>query len=174
MVLDIILIVLGVALLITGIIGCIFPVIPGPPLSFAGLLLLHFTSAADITTFTLILTAVLATVATILDYIVPSWGTKKAGGSKWGVRGSGLGLIVGLFFSPIGIFVGPFIGALLAELIYHYTKKDSEDESKTKITKSLKAALGSFLGLMFGVVLKLIVSCFIAFLFVKELIVGFF
>lgn len=171
---DIALIIVGAILIIAGIVGCIFPVIPGPPLSFVGLLLLHFTTNVDITTFTLILAGVLATVSTILDYIVPVWGTKKAGGSKWGTRGSGLGLIVGLFFSPIGIFVGPFIGALLGELIYHYTRKDNFDSDGKKFNKSFKAALGSFMGLMFGIVLKLAVSCFIAFVFVKELIIGFF
>ncbi|MBN2778733.1 MAG: DUF456 domain-containing protein [Bacteroidales bacterium] len=168
---DIVLIILGFVLILAGIVGCILPVIPGPPLSFAGLLLLHFTEPVDLTAFTLILTAVLATVATVLDYIVPVWGTKKAGGSKWGTRGSGLGLIVGLFFAPIGIFVGPFIGAMLGELLYHYTKKDNPDNDSVKFNKSLKAAFGSFLGLMFGVVLKLIVSCFIAFIFVKEVII---
>ncbi|PLX06398.1 MAG: DUF456 domain-containing protein [Marinilabiliales bacterium] len=171
---DIALLIIGFILILAGIVGCIFPVIPGPPLSFLGLLLLHFTGAVDITTFTLILTGVLATVSTILDYVVPVWGTKKAGGSKWGTRVSGLGLIVGLFFSPIGIFVGPFIGALAGELIYHYTRKDNPDNDGTKMKKSFKAALGSFLGLMFGIVLKLIVSCFIAFVFVKEFIRGFF
>ncbi|MDD3740786.1 MAG: DUF456 domain-containing protein [Bacteroidales bacterium] len=170
---DITLLIIGLVFIIAGLIGCILPVIPGPPLSYIGLLLLHFTTKADITTFTLILTAILAIVATVLDYIVPVWGTKKAGGSKWGTRGSGLGLIVGLFFSPIGIFVGPFIGALVGELLFHYHhKKDNSDNAKFE--KSLKAALGSFLGLMFGVVLKIIVSCFIAFIFIKEAIIGFF
>lgn len=166
---DITLIIIGSLFIIAGIVGCIVPVLPGPPLSYIGLLLLHFTKIADFSTFTLIATALAAIIATILDYVVPVWGTKKAGGSKWGIRGSGLGLIIGLFFAPIGIFVGPFIGALLGELLYHYNfKKDvSEDD---KMMKSFKAALGSFMGLMFGVVIKIVVSCFIAFLFIKEII----
>ncbi|MDD4149209.1 MAG: DUF456 domain-containing protein [Bacteroidales bacterium] len=171
---DIALLIIGFILILAGIVGCILPVVPGPPLSFIGLLLLHFTTPVDLTLFTIILTAILAIVATILDYVVPVWGTKKAGGSKWGIRGSGLGLIVGLFFAPIGIFVGPFIGALLGEMIYHYNKKENTDKDSEKFNKSLKAALGSFIGLMFGVVLKLAVSCFIAFIFVKEFIVNFF
>lgn len=170
---DIVLLILGLILIIAGIIGCILPAIPGPPLSYIGLLLLHFTSKAEITTFTLILTGVFVIIATILDYVVPIWGTKKAGGSKWGTRGSGIGLIIGLFFSPIGIFVGPFLGALVGELLFHYYHKKDASEIE-KFNKSLKAAFGSFLGLMFGVVLKLIVSCFIAFLFIKEAIIGFF
>ncbi|MDD4217759.1 MAG: DUF456 domain-containing protein [Bacteroidales bacterium] len=171
---DIALIIIGFIFILAGIVGCILPIIPGPPLSFVGLLLLHFTAPVDLTTFTLILTASLAIVATVLDYIVPVWGTKKAGGSKWGTRGSGIGLIIGLFFAPTGIFVGPFIGALLGELLYHHSKNKDSIKDSEKFGKSLKAALGSFVGLMFGVVLKLAVSCFIAFLFVKEVIESFF
>ncbi|MDD2634279.1 MAG: DUF456 domain-containing protein [Bacteroidales bacterium] len=171
---DIALIIIGFILILAGIVGCMLPVIPGPPLSFLGLLLLHFTTAVDLTTFTLIFTVSLAIVATVLDYIVPVWGTKKAGGSKWGTRGSGIGLIIGLFFAPIGIFVGPFLGALIGELLYHYTKNKHTFKDSEKFSKSLTAALGSFLGLMFGIVLKLAVSCYIAFLFVKEVIVNFF
>jgi uncharacterized protein YqgC (DUF456 family) len=170
---DTTLLIIGIVLILAGIVGCILPVLPGPPLSFVGLLLLHFTSLVDISTFVLVIAGIAAAIATILDYIVPVWGTKKAGGSKWGVRGSGLGLIVGLFFSPIGIFVGPFVGALLGEMYHHYRQKDEISDSE-KFKKSLKAAVGSFFGLMFGVVIKLIVSCFIAFLFVKEAIQSYF
>lgn len=170
---DIALLIIGLILIIAGIIGCILPVIPGPPLSFLGLLMLHFTSHVDLSLFTLIFTGVAAIVVTALDYIVPVWGTKKAGGSKWGIRGSGIGLIIGLFFSPIGIFVGPFLGALLAELIFHFTKKN-EDDKNAKFVKSLKAAFGSFLGLMLGIVIKLIASCLMAFIFFKEAVMGFF
>ncbi len=170
---DIVLIILGSILIIAGIIGCILPVLPGPPLSFAGLLLLHFTSIVHFTTFTIIFTALAALLATILDYFVPAWGTKKAGGTKWGIRGSGIGVIIGLFFAPIGIFVFPFLGALIGELFYHYQiRKNVKDPDK--FSKSLVASLGSFLGLIFGIVLKLAVSCFIAFLFIKELILALF
>ena len=48
--LDIILIILGVLCLITGLMGCILPFLPGPPVAYLGLVLLHFTTycmAAD-------------------------------------------------------------------------------------------------------------------------------
>jgi len=170
---DIALLIIGFILILVGIVGCILPVVPGPPLSYIGLLLLHFTSYVDITWFTLIATAIATIIVTVLDYIIPVWGTKKAGGTKWGMRGSGLGLIVGLFFSPIGIFVGPFVGALIGELLYYYyIKKDADDNEK--FHKSIKAALGSFLGLMLGVGLKIFVSCLIGFIFVKEALIALF
>lgn len=170
---DIALIIIGFILIILGILGCILPVIPGPPISYVGLLLLHFTSKVDLSTFTLIFTAALTIVATILDYFVPVWGTKIAGGTKWGMRGCGIGLIIGMFFGIVGVFLFPFIGALIGEILYTY-KTNKENNNQINFSKSLKAAFGSFLGLLFGIILKLYVSCFIAFIFIKEVIINFF
>ncbi|HXK82679.1 MAG TPA: DUF456 domain-containing protein [Bacteroidales bacterium] len=171
MIIDVVLLVLGTALIIIGLIGCIVPVIPGPPISYGGILLLHFTSWVSFSLEFMLIWAVLVIAVTVLDYLVPIWGTKKSGGSKWGTWGSAIGLVVGLFFSPIGIFVGPFFGALVGELMYQY-KKDGKDieqpvSENQKMKKSLKAAFGSFLGLMVGIVLKLIVSGALAFSFVR-------
>lgn len=171
---DIALIIIGFIMIIAGIIGCILPVIPGPPLSYLGLILLHFTSYTDLSIFMLIFTGTAAIISTILDYYVPIWGTKKAGGTKWGIRGSALGLIAGLFFAPLGILIGPFIGAFLGEILYRNNISSKVEKKTDNFSNSLKAALGSFLGLMFGIALKLAVSCFIAFIFVKEIIIAMF
>ena len=109
--LDIILIVLGILFLLIGLAGCILPVLPGPPLTYIGLLLLHFTENYQFTTRFLIIWAIVAIVVTILDNVIPVWGTKKYGGSKKAIWGSILGLLVGLFlFPPFGIIIGPFAG----------------------------------------------------------------
>ncbi len=108
---DITLAVLGAALVLVGFIGSILPIIPGPPISWAGLLLLKWTDFVDdhgaayenalwILLFFVIL-------VTILDYVVPIMGTKKYGGSKRGVWGATIGVVVGLFFGPLGIIIGP-------------------------------------------------------------------
>ena len=52
--LDIILIILGVLCLITGLMGCILPFLPGPPVAYLGLVLLHFTDKVQYTTTQLI------------------------------------------------------------------------------------------------------------------------
>ncbi|MDD4639505.1 MAG: DUF456 domain-containing protein, partial [Bacteroidales bacterium] len=88
---DTLLIIIGFVLLLGGIAGCILPVIPGPPLSFAALLLLHFTSRVDIPLRILIILGTATLIVTILDYVIPLWGTKKFGGSKAGVRGATAG-----------------------------------------------------------------------------------
>lgn len=171
---DILLLTLGIALIVVGLIGCIIPVIPGPPISYGGILLLHLTSWVDYSTTFLLIWGVLVIVVTVLDYIVPILGTKKSGGSKWGSWGSAIGLIIGLFFSPIGIFIGPFFGALLGEIMYQYNKEGKDPnvpkEESEKIKIALKAALGSFIGLMFGIVFKLMVSGALAFFFIREII----
>ena len=43
----VLLIILGFIVLISGIIGCIIPVIPGPPLSFVALILLQTATHGD-------------------------------------------------------------------------------------------------------------------------------
>ncbi len=177
--LDIVLIVLGSLLILAGLVGCIVPVLPGPPISFAGIVVLHFTSFVSFSATMFIFLAGLAIVATVLDFIVPVWGTKKAGGSKWGVRGAAIGLIIGLLFggslgqlfipvlAPLaGMIIGPFLGALLGEILY-MNKKGVND-----FGKALVAAIGSFLGLMLGIVIKLAVSSFIAFIFVRAIIIN--
>jgi uncharacterized protein YqgC (DUF456 family) len=154
---DYILLILGILLMILGIIGCLVPVLPGPPLSFIGIILLHLTSFGHFTKPALITLAAIAIVVTILDYIVPVWGTRKFGGSKYGTRGATVGLIVGLFLGPIGIILGPLIGAFVGEMIY-----------RDDIAYALKAGFGSLLGFLTGIGLKLAASLVMTFYFVKE------
>jgi uncharacterized protein len=146
----------AISLLLFGIIGCLVPVLPGPPLSYAGLILLHLSRFASFSSEKLIILAVVAIVVTVMDYIVPIWGTRKFGGSKYGMRGATVGLIIGLFLGPPGIIMGPFIGAFVGELIY-----------KDDISYALKAGFGSLLGFLTGVGLKLAASFIITFYFIK-------
>ncbi|MDX9928296.1 MAG: DUF456 domain-containing protein [Bacteroidales bacterium] len=151
----------AVTLIILGILGCLLPVLPGPPLSYAGLLLLHFSRFAEFSKQVLIILAIVAVVVTVLDYIVPVWGTRKFGGSKYGARGATVGLIIGLFLGPAGIIIGPFIGAFVGELIY-----------KDDVRYALKAGFGSLLGFMTGVGLKLAASFAITFYFIRGIILN--
>jgi hypothetical protein len=156
---DYILLILGMMLMLFGIIGCLVPVLPGPPLSFLGLILLHATRFGQFTTPLLIIMAFLTVVVTVLDYFVPAWGTRKFGGSKYGTRGATIGLIIGLFLGPAGIIIGPLAGAIVGELIF-----------KDNIRYALRAGFGSLLGFLTGIGLKLAVSFVMTFYFVRELI----
>ena len=143
---DYFLIFLGILLLITGLLGSILPIIPGPPISYAGMVVLHFTDRFSFSDTTLIVYGIFMVIITVLDYVVPAWGTKKMGGSKYGIWGSTIGLIVGLFFfPPLGLIIGPFAGAFIGEVIKGQTSQ-----------VALTSAIGSFLGFVFGTLLKLI------------------
>ncbi len=156
---DYVLLILGIILMILGIMGCLVPVLPGPPISYLGLIMLHVTRFGQFTTTVLVSLAAIAIVVTILDYIVPIWGTRKFGGSKYGIRGATVGLIIGLFLGPVGIIVGPLIGAIVGELIF-----------KDDMKYAIRAGFGSLLGFLTGIGLKLAASFVITFYFVKELI----
>lgn len=115
---DILLIILGILCLLTGLAGCFLPVLPGPPVSYAGLLLLHFTDKIHFSTTHLILWALLVIIVQVLDYVTPMLGTKYSGGGKWGNWGCVIGTIAGLFvFPPWGVLIGPFAGAVIGELL---------------------------------------------------------
>jgi len=156
---DIFLIILAGILLVLGFLGSILPVLPGTPLSYLGILLLHFTSKVEFSIEFLVLWAILVILVQVLDYLIPIWGTKKFGGSKYGVWGSVLGMIAGLFFGPLGIILGPFIGAIIGELLAGKASKEA-----------IKAGFGTFVGFLFGTISKLIVAGFLIYYYVEAII----
>ena len=84
---DYVLLVLAIVMMIVGIAGCLLPVLPGPPLTYLGLVVLHFTKFGPVSTNLFIILGVVAVVVTVIDYIVPIWGTRQFGGSKYGMQG---------------------------------------------------------------------------------------
>lgn len=160
------LIILAIILALVGIAGSVVPGLPGPPLSWAAALVLSFTAAADFSTMFLFVTGAIAAIITVLDYVVPALSTKKFGGSKAGVWGCNVGLIlsiVGLPFGPqgiAGVVVWPFVGALVGELLAGKQRREA-----------LRAAWGAFVGFLTGTGLKLVYSLIMAFLLVRDIIV---
>ncbi|NEW79302.1 MAG: DUF456 domain-containing protein [Gelidibacter sp.] len=154
---DIFLLIIGFLFALLGIIGSILPVLPGPLASWGGLLLLYFTKAVPIDWTILGITLGVAILVSVIDYVLPVLGTKKFGGSNYGVKGSLIGLIFGIFFGPLGIIVGPFLGAFIGELI-----KDPKDSKK-----ALKAAVGSFIGFLSSTLLKLAVCLVFAGMYIS-------
>jgi len=157
---DILLIVFGILILLVSLAGCVLPILPGPPLTFVALLLLHFTEKHQFTSEFLIIWASVAIIVTIVDNLIPIWGTKKYGGSKKAVWGSAIGLVIGLFFfPPLGLIVGAFMGAVIGEM---------SDGKNT--AQAFRAGFGAFIGFVGGTLLKLIASGMMTFYFFKELI----
>lgn len=145
--------IIGLILLLLGVVGSFLPVLPGPLSGWVGLFVANQSTRLDFDSTFLTITFCVALAVFLLDYIIPALGTKKFGGSKKGVIGSTIGLILGLLFlGPFGIIIGPFVGAFSGELLNEPDKK-----------VAFKAAIGSFLGFITGVVLKCVVA--VAFLF---------
>jgi len=157
---DIILIIIAALFMILGIMGSFLPVLPGPITSWLGLLIAHFTDAAPMNKSFLIITLVIAIAIWVLDYIIPAMGTKRYGGTRYGMIGTTVGLIVGLFAPiPGGIIIGPFVGALIGELI-------NKNDTKT----ATKAAFGSFIGFLTSTFIKFVVAIIYFGLFIGILI----
>jgi uncharacterized protein YqgC (DUF456 family) len=151
MAIEVVLIVLSVLFLAAGFVGCIAPVLPGPPLAIAALILFKLGPfGAQISWTAVCIFCAFAVITVISDYVVPALGAKKFGGTSAGVWGAAFGVFVGIFFLPAGIILGPFLGALAGELIAGKNAK-----------RSLKAAFGTFIGFLFGVGLKLILCIWI-------------
>src|SRR5574344_511179 len=110
------LVIVGALLIVLGFVGCILPVLPGPVLSYCGLLALIPTEHSP-SALLLVAMGVVVAVVTVADYVVPAIGARKFNCSKLGTAGCIVGTIVGLFFVPIGIVLGPFLGAFAGELI---------------------------------------------------------
>lgn len=154
---DIALLIIGFILMLVGILGSFLPVLPGPPVSWVGLLLLHLTDAVVDDWWFLGITGVVALLIFALDYVIPIIGTKKFGGTRAGMIGTTIGLIIGLLAPiPGGIFIGAFAGAFIGEL-------SNKADNKT----ALKAAFGSFLGLLTGTFMKFTVTAIFLIFFLK-------
>lgn len=156
---DIILILLGFLLMLAGILGSILPALPGPPLSWLGLLLLYLTSIVPDNWWMLGITGAIALLVAILDYIIPAAGTRRFGGSKKGMIGTSIGLLISIIFPVFGLFgiiFWPFAGALIGE----YANKASNQTA-------WRAAFGSFLGFLTGTLLKFLVAVVYLGIFIK-------
>jgi len=150
---EILILIVSLLFVLVGIAGSVLPALPGPPLSWIGLLILYTMPNIKFDYWTLGITFVFTLIIVILDYVIPAQGTKRFGGSKYGIWGTNIGLIVGILAPiPFGFIIGPFVGAFIGELIY--------DQNDSK--RALKAATGSFLGFLASTFIKF-VFCMVLF-----------
>lgn len=128
----------------------VFPILPGVLLLLGGFIMYGVFFSFD--PFNWIFWTVQGLFVILLfgaDYIANIIGVKKYGGSKAGIWGSTIGLLVGPFVIPfLGIIIGPFLGAALAELIVN----------KKNINDAVKIGFGSVIGFVSSVVTKGIIQ----------------
>ena len=110
---------ISLVLMLLGLIGAVFPVMPDSLFILVGAFLHHFTvrPAHTVGWWTLGVLTALCILAHVVDFTAGAMGARKFGASKWGAFGGFVGAIVGLFFFPVGLFLGPVLGALCAEVI---------------------------------------------------------
>ena len=127
----------GLVLAVIGLAGCFLPVIPGPALSWLGLLCLYFSDKADqpVSLTTLLVWLAVVLILTVLDYVLPARMTRRAGGHKAAERGAAIGMVAGSF---IGAFLGEYLFAVQDPLT------------------ALKAAAGTFLAFLLTTAIKAI------------------
>jgi hypothetical protein len=159
-----ILITIGIILLVVGLVSCVLPPLPGPPIAYIALLIGHYAlhETKDLPLWMLITYAVITIIVLIVDNFIPIWGTKKFGGTKAGIRGSFIGILVGVFLSPFGgisIIICPFLGAMIGELI-----------AGQDFNLAIKSGIGSFVGFLLTSGIKIILVVMMCFHFFKAVL----
>ncbi len=149
---------------VLGVVGSIVPGLPGPPLSWAGLLLVYFAGnrgdCEPISSSFLLIWLGITTAVTVLDYFIPGWFAKYTGGHKEASWGAIIGLFAGIFLAPVGMLAGALIGAFIGEFVF----------AGQGTVESVKAALGAFLGFILSTGVKLIASGVMLFYIFKAVI----
>ena len=155
---EVILLIVAGLFMILGILGSFLPVLPGVPLSWVGLLIFYLIPGIGMNYLFLGITLAVAILFYILNLVIPAMGTKKFGGSRKGMIGATIGLIVGIFAPfPFAILICPFIGAFIGEIM-------NKSNSKT----AGKAAFGSFVGLLASSFMEFIVTFAFLILFLYQ------
>lgn len=140
------LVILSLILALAGIIGCVFPGLPGHPLNYLAMWCLQW-AFHPFSIATLIVFGILTIVVLVLDYYVPIWTAKKFGATKQGIIGSMLGMIVGFFFTPIGMILGTIMGAIIGDMVAGKTS-----------SQATKSGIATFFGTLISIGMKLVLS----------------
>jgi uncharacterized protein YqgC (DUF456 family) len=138
----------ALVIMVVGFIGCVVPGLPGTPLVLAAAIghRVYFGDSS-VSNVVLVVLVLMTLFSLLVDFLASVFGAKKMGATWRGVVGAVIGAIAGLFFAPIGIFVGPFVGALAFELF-----------SGRELGDATRAGAGAFFGLIVGTAGKLACS----------------
>jgi uncharacterized protein YqgC (DUF456 family) len=137
--------------------GLVFPIIPSVLFIMGGFILYGILFSFE--PFNWLFWTIQALFVILLfgaDYIANMIGVKKYGGSKAGIWGSTIGLLIGPFVIPVlGILIGPFLGAILAELAVN----------RKNLNDAIKIGFGSVIGFVSSVAAKAVVQAVMIFYF---------
>jgi uncharacterized protein len=147
---EIFLLVLAVLLAVGGLIGCIVPALPGPPIAWVGILFVQWAIHPYSTTF-IVVTGIITLLVALFDYYLPIITAKKFGATKQGIWGSIIGMTLGIVFTPVGMIAGLIIGSIIGDLIAGQT-----------MNQAARSASGTILGTLITIGVKLTWCCILA------------
>ena len=157
---DLLLSICAIVCGVVGVVGSVVPVLPGPALSFVGMVVAYLNGGDYISTRLLWIWGIITLIITVLDYILPGYFSKMFGGTKAGITGATIGVFAGLFMGPIGIILGPFVGAVIGELLHE----------KQNLGRAITVGFGSLLSFLVGSGLKLITTGMMLYYVIKDII----
>ena len=135
------------------------PILPGPLTSWFGLFILNLISSIEIDSTLLIITFIIAITIFILDSLIPIYGSKYFGATKYGIIGASIGLVIGIIAPiPFGILIGPILGALIGELLFNNDLK-----------KSIKSSIGVLIGFVASSFIKFVTSIVYLMIYIIQL-----
>ena len=133
------------ALVLAGVAGTVLPVLPGPPLVLAGLLLLAWMDDfARVGGWTVAALVALTALTVAVDFAASALGAKRVGASRRAIAGALLGGLAGLFFGLPGVILGPFVGAVVGE----YTVQ-------RRLGQAGRVGIGTWVGMVLGLAARL-------------------
>ena len=151
--------IVAVLLIVVGIAGTVLPALPGVPLIFGGVLLAAWIDDFQrISVVTVVVLAILAVLGIIIDYVAAAVSAKRAGASKEGMIGAGIGTIAGIFTGLWGLLFMPLLGAAAGEFIAH---KD--------MFRAGKVGVATWFGLLVATAVKLAIAFTMVGVFVAAL-----
>ncbi|MFP3918810.1 DUF456 family protein [Lysinibacillus telephonicus] len=150
--------ILIIASFVIAFIGLVYPIIPSVLFILLGFIMYGlFYSFADLGWLFWVIEILFVVLLFAADSVSNLIGVKKFGGTKAGMWGSTIGLIVGPFIIPVvGILVGPFLGAVIGELLV----------TKTDFRQAVQSGLGSLVGFLTSVVTKGIIQVIMIIIFI--------
>lgn len=147
-----------IILIAASFIGLVYPIIPSVLVLMGAFLLYGVFFSFE--TFNWLFWSIQGLFVVLLfgaDYAANLIGIKRYGGTKAGIWGSTIGLLVGPFVIPVvGIIAGPFLGAVIGEMLVN----------RTGFKQALKVGAGSLVGFISSVFTKGIIQIIMVIYFV--------
>ncbi len=142
---NIIALVIASLFFLAGLAGTLLPILPGALMIWLGMLLYGLIAGFENLSLYFFLSQFLLALSVMgVDYLFAVMGSRYFGGTKAALWGAAAGLLIGVFFFPIGLLVGPFLGAALADLIF-----------RRNAGKAVKSGLGASFGFWSALPIKL-------------------